>query len=162
MLMPDTRLPDATFDIKAADGSTSTVTVADVFEGRTVVLVGVPGAFTSTCHNAHVPQFVANAEALRRRGADRVAVLSVNDRHVMRAWAEALKAVDKIDFLADPLAAFTRAIEMDVDLAPAGLGLRCRRFSAIVRDRVVATVNVEPKGSRGISATGAASALTQL
>ena len=129
---------------------------------RKVVLVGLPGAFTSTCHNSHTPQFVENADAMRARGVDGLAILSVNDHHVMKAWAGSLEADAKIDFLADPVADYTRAIGMDVDMTRGGLGTRCRRFSAVVEDRVVRTLNLESDGSRGVSATGAAVILTQL
>ncbi len=156
------RLPDGAFRVKADDGSVEEISVEQFFAARKVVLVGLPGAFTSTCHNSHAPQFVENADAMRVRGVDGIAILSVNDHHVMKAWAGSLDGDGKIDFLADPIADFTRAIGMDVDMSRGGLGVRCRRFSAVVEDRVVGTVNLEAEGSRGVSATGAATILTQL
>lgn len=162
MIAVGERLPDGVFKIKDDEGKVDEITVASLFEGRRVVLIGVPGAFTSTCHNSHIPQFVQNAGPLKQRGADRIAVLSVNDHHVMRAWSESLDGLGKVDFLPDPFATYTRAIGMEADMTGGGLGVRCKRFSALVDDRVVKTLNFEPEGSRGIAATGAATMLTQL
>ncbi|HET7718232.1 MAG TPA: peroxiredoxin, partial [Bauldia sp.] len=127
-----------------------------------VVLVGVPGAFTSTCHNAHIPQFVANADAFRARGVDRIVVMAVNDHHVMKLWGESLGGAGKIDFVADGTGEYTRALGLEVDLSATGLGKRCRRFSALVKDGIVKTLNFEPEGGKGISATGAAAMLEQV
>jgi len=162
MIAVGERLPDGDFKVKDGEGNVGEVSVASLFDGQRVVLIGVPGAFTSTCHNSHVPQFVQNVTPLKQRGADRIVVLSVNDHHVMRAWAEALEGAGKIDFVPDPLATYTRALGMDADMSGGGLGVRCKRFSALVDDRVVKTLNFEPEGSRGIAATGAATMLTQL
>ncbi len=156
------RLPDGSFRIKDGDGKVAEVDTDALFAGQKVVLVGLPGAFTSTCHLSHVPQFLANVDALKKRGVGRIAVLAVNDHHVMRAWAEVLDAADKVDFLADPVGDFTRAIGMEVDMTAGGLGPRCRRFTAIIDDRMVRTVNVEAEGTRGVEATSAATILTQL
>ena len=156
------RLPEGTFRVKNGEGTAVQVSAADLFGGQTVVLVGVPGAFTSTCHNAHIPQFVANAETFRRKGVDRIVVMATNDHHVMRAWGEALGGVGKIDFVADGNGDYTRAIGLEVDLSASGLGKRCKRFSALVKDGVVETLNFEPEGSKGISATGAAAIIEAL
>jgi peroxiredoxin len=125
------------------------------------VLVGVPGAFTSTCHNSHIPTFVANLDQLKARGVDRVAVLAVNDHHVMKEWGKALGADGKIDFLADGSADFTKAIGMVNDLTATGMGIRSKRFAAIVDDGVVKTLNLEPEGGK-VTNTGAAAILQAL
>ncbi len=156
------RVPEGKLRLKNDDGTASEVSTAELFGGKTVVLVGVPGAFTSTCHNAHIPQFVANAAALRDKGADAIVVIAVNDHHVMKAWGEALGGGDKVMFLADGNGDYARALGLEVDLTVAGLGKRVKRFSALVRDGVVATLNFEPEGSKGIEATGAATMLGQL
>ncbi len=135
---------------------------AQLFDGQTVVLVGVPGAFTSTCHNAHIPQFVDNAAAFRAKGVDRIVVMAVNDHHVMKVWGESLGGAGKIDFVADGAGNYTRALGLEVDMSATGLGKRCKRFSALVRDGVVETLNFEPEGGKGISATGAATMLEQV
>jgi len=162
MIKVGDRLPEGKVRIKAEDGTAAELTTADLFGGKTVVLVGVPGAFTSTCHNAHIPQFIANAEAFRGKGVDRVVVLAVNDHHVMKAWSEVLGGVGKVEFVADGNGEYTRALGLEVDLTVAGLGKRCKRFSALVRDGVVATLNFEPDGSRSVEATGAATMLGQV
>ena len=162
MIKVGDRLPEGKVRIKAEDGTATELTTADLFGGKTVVLVGVPGAFTSTCHNAHIPQFIANAEAFRGKGVDRIVVLAVNDHHVMKSWGEALGGAGKAEFVADGNGEYARALGLEVDLTVAGLGKRCKRFSALVRDGVVATLNFEPDGSRSIEATGAATMLGQV
>ena len=94
----------------------------------------MPGAFTSTCHNAHIPQFVANAAALKAKGVDRIVVMAVNDHHVMKVWGESLGGAGKIDFVADGAGNYTRALGLEVDMSATGLGKRCKRFSALVND----------------------------
>jgi peroxiredoxin len=160
MIAAGDRLPDGKFRVKPEDGPIVQVTTGDLFAGQTVVLVGVPGAFTSTCHNAHVPQFVENAAALKARGADRIVVLAVNDAYVMKAWRQSLGAVDKIDFIADGDGDYARALGLAVPMA--GMGTRLKRFSALVRDGVVAALHFEPEGGKGISSTGAAMMLAEL
>jgi glutaredoxin/glutathione-dependent peroxiredoxin len=150
------RLPDGVFKVKNEDDTVKEATTAELFSGQSVVLVGVPGAFTSTCHNAHIPQFVANADGLKAKGVDRIAVMSTNDHHVMKVWSKALGADGKIDFLADGNGTFTRALGLEVDMISGGLGKRCKRFSALVKDGVVTALNFEPEGGKGITATGAA------
>lgn len=162
MIKVGDRLPEGSLRIKNDDGTASDVTTGDLFGGKTVVLVGVPGAFTSTCHNAHIPQFIANAEALRAKGVDRIVVMAVNDHHVMKAWGEALGADGTVAFVADGNGDYTRALGLEIDLSAGGLGRRGKRFSALVRDGVVETLNFEPDGSRSIDATGAATMLAQV
>jgi glutaredoxin/glutathione-dependent peroxiredoxin len=162
MISVGDRLPEGTFRIKNDEGTAVQISAADLFGGQTVVLVGVPGAFTSTCHNAHIPQFVANAGAFKNRGIDRIIVMATNDHHVMRAWGEALGDAGTIDFVADGNGDYTRALGLEVDLSASGLGRRCKRFSALVRNAVVETLNFEPEGGKGISTTGAATMLEAL
>ncbi|MEP0321016.1 peroxiredoxin [Bauldia litoralis] len=162
MIKVGDRLPDGEFRVKNADGTTTDLTTAEYFGGRKVVLVGVPGAFTSTCHNAHIPQFVANAGALQAKGVDRIGVMATNDHHVMKAWSQSLDADGKVDFLADGLGDFTRAIGLEVDMVPGRLGKRCKRFAAVIDDGVVKVLNFEPDGAKGISATGAAAMIEAL
>jgi peroxiredoxin len=162
MIKVGDRLPEGAFRVKSDDGSVREVPVSELFAGQTVVLVGVPGAFTATCHNAHIPQFVANAGALKAKGVDRIVVMAVNDHHVMKVWGESLGGAGTIDFVADGAGAYTRALGLEVDMSATGLGRRCRRFSALVRDGVVETLNFEPEGGKGISATGAATMLGQV
>ena len=162
MIKVGDRLPTGSFRVKNADGSIAQVTVDDLFTGKRVVFVGVPGAFTTTCHNAHIPQFVANAAMLKDKGADRIVVMAVNDAHVMKSWGESLGADGRIDFVADGNGDYARELGLAIDLAGAGMGTRVKRFSMLVDNGVVKTLNFEPEGAKGIQATGAATMLGQI
>lgn len=154
------RLPDATFKVSTPDG-VKEKTVAEIFDGRKVVLFGVPGAFTPTCSNSHLPGFIENRDAILAKGVDEIAVVSVNDHHVMAAWARFSGGEDRILFLADFDGAFIRAIGLDADLSIGGLGHRSKRFSAIVEDRVVTALNVEDSPGKAVQ-SGAARILETL
>ena len=153
------KLPEATFKTFTADGPKDT-TVADVFAGKKVVLFGVPGAFTPTCSNNHLPGYLENYNAIRARGVDTVAVVATNDVHVMGAWARFSGGEGKLLFLADGSADFARATGLDIDLSAHGMGLRNKRFSMIVDDGKVTAINVESKP--GVNESGAAHILEQL
>lgn len=153
-------LPDATLKAIGADGA-QTKSVAELFEGKTVVLFGVPGAFTPTCSNNHLPGYLENHDAILARGADTIAVISVNDHHVMTAWARFSGGEGKLVYLADGNGDFTRALGLDVDLTIAGLGVRSRRYSMIVEDRKVRTLNIETSPADAVE-SGAARILEQI
>ncbi|MCX5481190.1 peroxiredoxin [Kaistia geumhonensis] len=150
------RLPDAVFRIKTADGVVEKST-ADIFAGRKVVLFAVPGAFTPTCHANHLPGYLEQADAIRDKGVDEIAVVAVNDHHVMGAWEKATGADGKILFLADGAGLFTKAVGLDIDLGAAGLGVRSKRYAMIVEDGVVKALNIEE--APGVSVSGAAAIL---
>ncbi len=151
------RLPDATFKVRVDDGY-SEMTVAQIFDGKKVVLFAVPGAFTPTCSMNHLPGFLENREAILGKGVDAIAVVSVNDHHVMHAWAKDSGGAGKILFLADGAADFTKAIGTGLVMGP--LGMRSKRYSMIVDDGVVKEFNLESAGGAEIS--GAATILGQL
>ena len=153
------KLPDATFKTMTADGPKE-VSTADVFAGKKVVLFGVPGAFTPTCSNNHLPGYLENFDAIKARGVDTVAVIATNDVHVMGAWARFTGGEGRLLFLADGNASFLKAVGLDNDLSESAMGTRSRRFSMIVEDGVVKTVNVETKP--GVNESGAAQMLEQL
>jgi len=136
------KLPDANFKVKTEDG-VQDMTTKDVFAGKKVVLFGVPGAFTPTCSNNHLPGFLENYDAILGRGVDTIAVTAVNDHHVMAAWARFTAGEGKLLYLADGNGAFAKATGLDVDLVAGGLGLRNKRFSMIVDDGKVTTLNIE-------------------
>lgn len=138
------RLPATTFKTMTADGPRDIAT-DEIFAGKKVVLFGVPGAFTPTCNNNHLPGYLENYDALLAKGVDTIAVVSVNDVHVMGAWARFTGGEGKLVFLADGSGAFARTTGLDVDLAGAGMGVRVRRFSMIVEDGVVSALNLEEK-----------------
>jgi peroxiredoxin len=146
MIKTGDRLPDATFHIMTGDGP-GTVSTADVFGGKTVVMFAVPGAFTPTCHMNHLPGFVENADALKAKGVDEIAVTAVNDVFVMQAWKDASGAGDAIQFLADGNGSFADAIDLTLDGSGFGLGTRSQRYAMLVRDGVVEILNVEDVAS---------------
>ncbi|MEW9806929.1 peroxiredoxin [Mesorhizobium marinum] len=153
------KLPDATFKTMTADGARD-LTTADVFAGKTVILFGVPGAFTPTCNNNHLPGYLDNFDAITARGVDTIAVIATNDVHVMGAWARFTGGEGKLLYLADGSGDFARATGLDVDLSQNGMGLRNKRFSLIAVDGVVKAINVETKP--GVNESGAATILEQL
>jgi peroxiredoxin len=162
MIKVGEKLPEGFFRVKDNEGNANKVSVDELFAGQKVVLVGVPAAFSSTCHKAHIPLFIENADKIKAKGVDRIAVMAVNDHHVMRVWSEALNSNGKVDFLADGAADFTKAIGIDRDMSGTGLGLRSRRFSMLVEDGVVKSLNFEPEGGKGVTVTGAQTMLEQI
>jgi peroxiredoxin len=108
-----------------------------------VVLFGVPGAFTPTCSDYHLPGFVLRAEDLQEKGVDRIACVAVNDVFVMKAWGEARGVGEKVTMVADGSALFTKAMGLDIDLTGGGLGIRSKRYAAILQDGVVTELSVE-------------------
>jgi peroxiredoxin len=138
------------------DGKPADVSVKEFFSGKTVALFAVPGAYTPTCHNTHVPSFLADAEKLKKAGVDTIACTSVNDIFVLDQWAKDTGARDKITFLADGSADFARAIGMELDLGGFGLGMRTKRYAMLVKDGVVKVLNVEENaGECSVSAAPA-------
>ena len=119
------------------------VDVAQAAAGKTIAIFAVPGAFTPTCSAKHVPSYLQNADALKAAGVDEIWCLSVNDAFVMGAWARDQKTGGKIRMLADGDAAFAKATGLTLDLNGKGLGLRSNRYSMLVKDGKVATLNVE-------------------
>jgi peroxiredoxin len=153
------KLPAAEFSTMTADGQQKLSTDV-VFAGRKVVLFAVPGAFTPTCSMNHLPGFVAKIGDIKAKGVDTIACTSVNDVHVMSAWAKASGADGKIMMLADGNGDFARAVGLAVDLKAAGMGERSRRYSMIVENGVVKALNVEEKS--GVNVSGAETILSQL
>ena len=136
------RLPSATFTTMTAEGP-KPQTTDDIFKGKKVVLFAVPGAFTPTCDKNHLPGFVTNADKIKGKGIDTIAVTGVNDVFVMNAWKKASGAEGKVEFLADGSANFAKALGLSIDLGERGLGTRSQRYSMVVDDGVVKALNVE-------------------
>jgi peroxiredoxin len=158
-IKPGDRIPHAEFTTMTAGGQQKLATNV-VFAGRRVVLFGVPGAFTPTCNLNHLPGFLRELDALKAKGVDTIACTSVNDVHVMNAWAKATGADGKIMMLADGNGEFARAVGLNVDRTTSGMGERSQRYSMIVEDGVVKTLNVEDKP--GVNVSGADTILSQL
>lgn len=144
------KLPEATFMEPTADGP-SPVSTDDVFAGKTVALFAVPGAFTPTCSAKHLPSFRDAEEALKNKGIDAVACVSVNDVFVMGEWAKSQQAEGKMRMLADGNGAFTKAIGLELDASGFGMGARSQRYSMLVTDGVVKQLNIEEGGAYEVS-----------
>ena len=144
------KLPEATF-MTMADGAPQPRTTEEVFGGKTVALFAVPGAFTPTCSTRHLPGFIDKADELKAKGVDAIACVSVNDVFVMDAWAKSQDAADSIAMLADGNGAFAKAIGLEMDASGLGMGPRSQRYSMIVKDGVVQTLNVEEGGAFDVS-----------
>lgn len=153
-------LPDVPLSAITADGPQA-MDHAALFGGKTVVLFAVPGAFTPTCSNNHLPGFVEHADAIKAKGVDMIAVIAVNDVHVMKAWKEASRAGDSVLFLADGSAAFTRAADMVLDGAAFGMGIRSLRYAAVVKNGIVTHLAIEDAPGQA-TASGAQAVLAML
>ncbi len=153
------KLPSGEFISMTEDGQQKLSTDV-VFAGRKVVLFAVPGAFTPTCSNNHLPSFLEHFAAIKAKGVDTIACTSVNDVHVMSAWAKHSGAEGKIMMLADGNASFTTACGLEKDLNVSGMGLRSSRYSMIVEDGIVTSLNGEEKS--GVNVSGAETILEQL
>ena len=125
--------------------------VEDITKGKKVVIFGLPGAFTPTCSAKHVPSYIQNYEALKGKGVDEIWCISVNDAFVMGAWGRDQKSTGKIRMMADGSADFTKKLGLELDLTARGMGVRCQRFSMLVKDGVVKTLNVEGPGKFEVS-----------
>ena len=136
------KIPSAKLHIMTEQGPKD-VTTDEVFKGKRVVLFALPGAFTPTCSAKHLPGFVQNASAIRAKGIDTIACLSVNDAFVMGAWGKDQKVGDKVVMLADGNAEFTKALGLENDNSSYGMGLRSKRYAMVVDNGVVKALNVE-------------------
>ncbi|GEC16097.1 peroxiredoxin [Nitrobacter winogradskyi] len=136
------RLPNATFRIMTEDG-VQTKSTDDIFKSKKVALFAVPGAYTGTCHKQHLPSIFASASAIKGKGVGEIAIVSVNDVFVMNAWKRDTDQRNEATFLADGNGEFAKAIDMTFDGSEKGLGIRSKRYSMLVEDGVVKTLNVE-------------------
>jgi glutaredoxin/glutathione-dependent peroxiredoxin len=151
------RLPDGTlteFIETETPGCTvgpNAFKVSDLAKGKRIVIFGVPGAFTPTCSAKHVPSYVGNYDKLKSKKVDEVWCLAVNDAFVMGAWGRDQKAGGKVRMMADGSATWTKALGLELDLVPRGMGVRSQRFSMLVEDGVVKALNVEAPGKFDVS-----------
>lgn len=159
-IQPGDRLPSVDFFVVTPDGLEMRLT-DDVFGGRRVVLVGVPGAFTPTCDLNHLPGFVRYADAILARRVDAIAVTAVNDAFVLDAWAASADPERRLTFLADGNGAFARAIGLEMDGSARGFGLRSKRYAMVVEDGIVATLEVE-EVAREVDLSGSEAVLAAL
>ena len=157
------RLPDATLYESLEFGEAcplppTKVQIAEAVKGKRIVLFGLPGAYTPTCSAKHVPGYVESLAALREKGVDEVWCLSVNDGYVMASWGREQKALGKVRMLGDGNGELAKKLGLDVDIP--GMGIRMKRFSALVEDGVIKQLNVEGPGKFEVS--DAATMLGQL
>lgn len=153
-------LPKATFRVMTADGIV-TKTTDEIFAGKKVALFAVPGAFTGTCHKMHMPSITMNADAMKAKGVDTIAVTAVNDAFVMSAWKRDTDLKDQVLFLADGNGEFAKAIDLELDGTGFGLGLRSKRYSMLVDNGKVVKLNVEPN-SGALEVSGGDTLLGQI
>ena len=132
------------------------ISTEELFGGKTVVLFGVPGAFTPTCSAKHLPGYVQNYDALKAKGVDTVACMAVNDAFVMAAWGKDQGVGDKLVMLADGSADFTKKLGLELDLVSRGLGIRSQRFVLVAKNGKVTHVAVEAPGAFEVSSGAAA------
>lgn len=138
------RIPEGKFATMGPEGP-KPVTAAEVFAGKKVALFAVPGAYTPTCHQQHMPGFVARVDELKGKGIDTIACTAVNDVFVMDQWSKDSGASGKVLMLADEGAAFAKALGLEIDLSGVGIGLgvRSKRYAMMVEDGVVKVLNVD-------------------
>jgi peroxiredoxin len=148
------KLPDVTLKVPSPEGPKSVQSAEVLGKGR-VVLFGVPGAFTPTCSDYHLPGFVLRAEDLKAKGVGTIACVAVNDAFVMGAWGEARGVGDSVLLLADGSADFTKAMGLEFDLSAAGLGTRSRRYAMVLQDGVVTDLAVEQGPGLDVSSADA-------
>ncbi len=146
------KIPDMKFKVRQG-GDAKDMTTDEIFKGKKVVVFAVPGAFTPTCSMKHLPGFIGKYDELKKKGVDTVACVSVNDHFVMGAWAKDQNAGDKIMMIADGNGDFTKAVGLELDGSKFGMGPRSQRYSMIVKDGVVQTLNVETGGEFRVSAS---------
>ena len=154
------KIPESVKLKEMVDGKPTDVSLADLSKGKRVVLFAVPGAFTPTCSIKHLPGFLEHNAALRKKGADEIVCVAVNDVFVMDAWGKANNAAGKVRMLADGNGEFARAIGLTMDGSGFGLGQRSQRFAMIIRDGKVESLMVEP--GPGLAASSAESVLQKL
>lgn len=143
-------IPDVTLAVMGESGPEQ-VSTGDLFGDKKVVAFAVPGAFTPTCSARHLPGFVDNADAIKAKGVDSIVCLSVNDAFVMDAWGKDRDVGDKVAMVADGSGALAKALGLELDLTDRGLGVRSRRYSMVVDDGVVSTLNLEEGGAYEVS-----------
>jgi glutaredoxin/glutathione-dependent peroxiredoxin len=147
MIQVGDRLPEAKLWRHTPEG-VAQISIGDLTRGRKIVLFAVPGAFTPTCSERHLPEFIENAGAIRAKGVDAIVCLAVNDPFVLKAWGVISGAGDEIEFVSDGLAELTRAIGLELDASSRGLGIRSQRYAMIVEDGVVRSLLIDDVPSK--------------
>ncbi|HEX3952908.1 MAG TPA: peroxiredoxin [Stellaceae bacterium] len=144
------KVPSATLKYLSPEGPKE-ITTDELFGGKKVALFAVPGAFTPTCSQRHLPGYVDKSSDLKTKGVDTIACVSVNDAFVMGAWGKDQSTGDKVMMLADGSGDFTRAVGLELDLTKGGLGMRSQRYSMLVDNGVVTKLHIEAAGKFEVS-----------
>ena len=153
------KIPEVTLRAMVG-GKVEALSTADIFGGKKVVLFAVPGAFTPTCSDAHLPSFQLRADEIKAKGVDTIACVAVNDVFVMDSWGKAREVGDSILLLSDGNGELAKAMDLELDGSGFGLGVRSRRYSALVEDGVVKTFHLEP--ATGVTVSDADTILGEL
>jgi peroxiredoxin len=154
------KVPAGSFGVMKGEGPGS-MSTDELFNGKTVVVFSVPGAFTPTCSKTHLPGFVQNAAAIKSKGVDTIACMAVNDIFVMDAWGKGSGAGGKVLMLADGNAAYAKALGLELDASGFGMGTRGQRFAMVVKNGVVQKLEVEPSAGQ-CTISGGESILSKL
>ena len=159
--LPEGRLTETVeFDGQGCPVNPKDLNVQELVKGKKIVIFGLPGAFTPTCSAKHVPGYVANFDALKKKGVNEIWCISVNDAFVMAAWMRDQKAGGKVRMMADGSAEYTKKLGLELDLTARNMGVRSTRYSMLVDDGVVKQLNVEAPGKFEVS--GAEAMLAKL
>jgi glutaredoxin/glutathione-dependent peroxiredoxin len=148
------KVPSVTVRYVTADG-VQAVSTDDFFRGKKVALFAVPGAYTRTCSQRHLPSYVAHADELKAKGVDTIACIAVNDQFVMDAWGKEHGGDGKIVMLGDGSGDFVRAMGLELDRTKEGMGMRSQRYSMLVEDGIIKALNVEQPGVFEVSSAEA-------
>ena len=153
------RMPDGNFT-RMGDNGPGLISTDELFTGKRVLLFSVPGAFTPTCTSRHLPGYVDNATAIKKKGVDTIECMAFNDVFVMTAWGKSMDAEGAVLMLADGNGTYAKALELAADSSAFGMGIRAQRFSILVDNGVVTELNIDPRGE--FRRTSAETALMQL
>jgi peroxiredoxin len=148
------RMPEGSFGLMGSDGPGS-ISTEELFAGKKTVLFAVPGAFTPTCSMSHLPGYVEHAGAIKAKGVDTIACMSVNDVFVMDAWGKDRGAGDQVMMLADGNGDYTKALGLELDASGFGMGQRSQRFAIVVDDGIVSQLHIEAPKEFKVSAADA-------
>ena len=140
------KIPSVDLNILTDDGPGG-ISTDEIFSGKKVAVFGLPGAFTRTCSARHLPGFVDNADALKAKGIDTIVCIAVNDAFVMGAWGQVQDVGDRVMMVADGSAKFAQATGLEADMSAKGFGVRCQRFSMVVEDGTVKSLEIDAPGT---------------
>jgi len=149
--LPDGKLSESIEFDAACPMPPKDVTVSEATKGRKIAIFALPGAYTPTCSAKHVPSYLAQLDALKAKGVDEVWCVATNDGFVMAAWGKDQKAIGKIRFLGDGSATWTKALGLELDLTARNMGMRSQRYSMLVDNGVVKSLNIEGPGKFEVS-----------